>query len=745
MPTTATISTLEQWRAANWRYLAIEVQRLRLVLHRRVLWLRQQWQHDPLQNYALLVISDAQADELLTGEDLAAELQFYQANAEAAALTEALQAINLELAEQQQILEEIGTPSALEILVQQFGLNAFERHVLLLCLLPELDPAFEPLYAYIQDDITRKYVTPHLAIALFKSAVHADFVALDVFLLEAPLRRFQLVTLEAGSHPATALILRPLHLDSRIADYLKGLNRLDDRLTGLLRPMPPGLLTPAHQNLVNQLEQWLLADADKPAWAGLNLVGSVDGGQQSIATALAERVGLQLYQLDPQQLPVSWSERRQWLFLLTREAILSHLAIYLDLNLIEAHPDANALAVTDVIEHLDVCLIVSSQERWLAERRMLMVRVPKPDSLDQIRLWQQALGDVQCTIRGDFAETDFENENTNLENTNLADLVQQFDFGPHAILQAVSLAQNRVQLQTGRADSPVTIADLWAACREQADCRLESLAQRLYPTYVWEDLVLPDDLWQQLHELADQVAHRAQIYERWGFGAKLSRGRGINALFAGPSGTGKTMAAEVLANHLQLDLYRIDLSGVVSKYIGETEKNLRRVFDAADRSGAILFFDEADALFGKRTEVKDSHDRYANIEVNYLLQRMEDYRGLAILATNMKSALDSAFLRRLRFLVQFPFPDAEQRRRIWQKVFPPQTPIAALDYAFLSRLEITGGNIKTIAVNAAFLAAAGGGCIEMNHVLLAIRREYAKIDKLIQESEFGTYYKGMKS
>ena len=241
------------------------------------------------------------------------------------------------------------------------------------------------------------------------------------------------------------------------------------------------------------------------------------------------------------------------------------------------------------------------------------------------------------------------------------------------------------------------------------------------------------------------MAHRAQVYQDWGFGAKLNRGRGISALFAGPSGTGKTMAAEVLARHLRLDLYRIDLAGVVSKYIGETERNLRSIFTAAERGGAILFFDEADALFGKRSEVKDSHDRYANIEVNYLLQRMEDFRGLAILATNRKSALDSAFVRRLRFIVDFPFPDAAHRLRIWQSVFPPQADLQELDVAWLARFEIPGGQIRNIALAAAFLAASEGAPIGMLHVMRAARREYAKMDRIVQEADFGPYYAAVTS
>jgi SpoVK/Ycf46/Vps4 family AAA+-type ATPase len=269
---------------------------------------------------------------------------------------------------------------------------------------------------------------------------------------------------------------------------------------------------------------------------------------------------------------------------------------------------------------------------------------------------------------------------------------------------------------------------------------LGALADRLVPGYGWDDIVLPDDVMQQVRELAGQVAARTQVYERWGFGQRLARGRGIAALFSGPSGTGKTMTAEILARHLDLDLYRIDLAGVVSKYIGETEKNLRSIFDAAEQSGAILFFDEADALFGKRTEVRDSHDRYANIEVNYLLQRMESYRGLAILCTNRRTSLDRAFLRRLRFLIEFPFPDAENRRRIWQKMFPPAAPLGALDFNALARLEVPGGNIRNIALNAAFLAARSGEPIADAHVLHAARREYAKIDKLLTPAEFGAHY-----
>jgi SpoVK/Ycf46/Vps4 family AAA+-type ATPase len=269
---------------------------------------------------------------------------------------------------------------------------------------------------------------------------------------------------------------------------------------------------------------------------------------------------------------------------------------------------------------------------------------------------------------------------------------------------------------------------------------LRELAQRIEPAATWDQLVLPPAELATLRSILAQVHTRPTVYQDWGFGERMSRGLGVSALFAGPAGTGKTMAAEIMADELRLDLYRIDLSGVVSKYIGETEKNLRRVFDAADQGGVILFFDEADALFGKRTEVKDSHDRHSNVEINYLLQRMEDYRGLSILATNRKADLDAAFLRRIRFLVSFPFPRAESRRRIWAEIFPPRVPLDDLDYAALSRLEIAGGNIRNVALNAAFAAAAEGTAVSMPHLMAAAALEYHKVDKTPSAGEFGDYY-----
>jgi hypothetical protein len=366
-----------------------------------------------------------------------------------------------------------------------------------------------------------------------------------------------------------------------------------------------------------------------------------------------------------------------------------------------------------LVDRIDAPVFVASRERRFSRARaMRSFDVSKPTRAEQHRIWSSELEPVLAHMNG-----------------GLDRIMGQFDLSAAGIRAAT----HGVIQEHGHNGDLTDV--LWENSRGIARPRLEDLAQRIEPAANWGDLVLPEQQLAILHEISMHVRHRATVYERWGFASKGSRGLGISALFSGQSGTGKTTAAEVLANEQRLDLYRIDLSSIVSKYIGETEKNLRRVFDAADDGGAILLFDEADALFGKRTEVKDSHDRYANIEVSYLLQRMESYRGLSILTTNLKSALDSAFMRRIRFVVTFPFPDAAQRAEIWRRIFPDDLPTRGLDFDRLGRLSVSGGSIRNIAVNAAFIAAERGEPLQMEHILTAARTEYAKLEKTLTEGE----------
>jgi len=366
------------------------------------------------------------------------------------------------------------------------------------------------------------------------------------------------------------------------------------------------------------------------------------------------------------------------------------------------------------------------------ERPLLSFDVPRATSTEQVQIWKEALGAAASALDG-RVETLVSHFSLSASNIHAA-VAQALP--PSDGASAVALGPN----DPGPHSRPETSARdlataLWNACRVQARPRLDGLAERIEPSATWDDLVLPGQQKQLLGTIALHVRQRTKVYQSWGFASKGSRGLGISALFAGPSGTGKTMAGEVLANELRLDLYRIDLSQVVSKYIGETEKNLRRVFDAAEEGTAILLFDEADALFGKRSEVKDSHDRYANIEVSYLLQRMEAYRGLAVLTTNRKNALDAAFLRRIRFVVEFPFPEAAQRAEIWRRVFPGQTPTEGLRIDRLARLNAAGGHIRNIAMGAAFLAADADEPVRMSHLLCAARCEFAKLERPLTDSE----------
>jgi adenylate kinase family enzyme len=723
--TSQTENVIASWAEVNGICLNLEMQRLRLLLRRRVRWLRQLWRHEPLENYHDLVITEARADWFLDGEDRQAEANFYKEDPDAIALGSAIAGLERELAEHSQALSAANKPLAIDVLVSLFGLTQFERDVLLLCLAPELDPSFAQLYAYVQDDVTRRFATAHLAFTLFESDGESLDARRNSFLPLARLRHFHLVAMGLRSNAGEGQASLSLQLDDRIVDYLRGINRLDERVSHLLVPVAPVATTPAHELLVDQLQRLVQPNTTRRA---LNFIGQPGSGKQAVAASLCDRFGIRLSKLEPTRLPPAGTSERQHIFrLLKRESILLEIVIYLDVSECNFADKAAVDSVADVVENLEAFLIVGSLHRWQSERELYVVSVAKPGAEGQRAIWKKVLGHL-----------------SNVGEAHIEALVQQFDFGPTMISRAVAAAQARATLLSKDDKVEVTADDLWQACREQAGWHLDELAQRISPVYTWKDLVLSEDALSHLHEIASQVEARPVVYDTWGFGAQLSRGLGISALFSGPSGTGKTMAAEILANHLKLDLYRIDLAGVVSKYIGETEKNLRRVFDAAEQSGAILFFDEADALFGKRSEVKDSHDRYANIEVNYLLQRMEDYRGLAILATNRKSALDRAFMRRLRFLVDFPFPNSESRRAIWQKVFPRQMPFAALDYELLSRLELPGGNIRNIALNAAFLAASEGQALSMAHILHATRREYTKIDKMITEAEWGSNYKRSK-
>ena len=613
--------------------------------------------------------------------------------------------------------EAADPPPALGLLGQRLGLSRFEREVLLLCVAMELDTRTAALCAQAQDDPSRAYPTFALALALFEDP------AWDVLSPEGPLRRWRLLEIhQPGNQPLTA---SPLAADERIVNYAKGLAYLDDRLAILFQPLAPpsepegteAALPPSQQAVVDAIHHRLEMATPGQRVPVVQLVGPDPASKQDVASHAAAALGLRLYRLPVELLPASAGELETFARLVQREAALWPFALYLDAQELERSGPAEGpapllsrfLARSNGLYFLDVRDV--RPELGGAGEGAFALDVGKPTPAEQGAAWAAALGDAAPASP--------------------ALLAGQFSLSLAAIRRIA-----REALATPANDAEELHRRLWDASLAGSRPRLDALAQRLDPRATWEDIVLPAAQTALLHQVAAQVAERTRVYGEWGFADKRNRGLGINALFAGESGTGKTMAAEVIANELRLNLYRIDLSAVVSKYIGETEKNLRKVFDAAEDGGAILFFDEADALFGKRSEVKDSHDRYANIEINYLLQRIESYRGLAILATNMQSALDTAFLRRLRFILRFSAPTAAERGEIWRRVFPPATPTEGLDYDRLARLNLKGGDINNVAMNAAFLAASAGTPVTMPLVLTAARTEAEKLKLPINQTDF---------
>jgi SpoVK/Ycf46/Vps4 family AAA+-type ATPase len=596
----------------------------------------------------------------------------------------------------------LSKPPAINNLCMLFGLSKFERDIILLCAAVELDSEGAQLVAALQGTPSFLHPTVAMALSFLRGAQWSSLTP------ASPLRRFRIV--EAIQSEALSLKDTRLRINERVLNYIIGTPHLEPQLAGIVKPVAEAAeLSNSHKRLAEKVVHlWKDGEGKIPL---VQIWGAEESTKLTVAKSACARVGLNLWQMDGEFTPAKFDEIETLIQLWRREAALLESGLYISAE--DAEP-ATQKTVVRIIDGIPGPVFLGVREPWAAlNLQNISLRVKKPERAEQHKLWKAALS--SSVIEPDERE--------------ITKITAQFNLGAQAIQElaavALRLSENPAQIYR----------TLWDTCRTASRPRLSELAQEVNASAEMDDLVLPDREKRLLCEIAIHVAQRSKVYGEWGFEAKSSRGLGIAALFSGPSGTGKTMAAEVLANELQLDLYCIDLSSVVSKYIGETEKNLRKVFDAAEGGGAILFFDEADALFGKRSEVKDSHDRYANIEVSYLLQRMENYRGLAILSTNMKKALDPAFIRRLKFIVEFPFPDQKSREEIWRHAFPSNTPTEALNVERLAQLNLTGGNIRNIAMYSAFLAAHDGTPVRMNHIKRATQVEYDKLERPLIPSE----------
>ena len=644
-------------------------------------------------------------------------------------------------------------------LTELFGLSRLERDTLVICLAAELDLKYERLYSYLQDDVTKKRPTVDLVMRLLCPSVRDRLDARRSFLPESALVRWHLLTLnEDPGARRSVLLARYLKLDERIAGYLLGANDVDSRLAPFLVTAGDARTAEIGPEVRARLVGW--AEAWSATWSDTAPVvlfhGRYGTGRRSAAATLAGALGRPLLLLDMAGLAASETGLRLGLSLAEREALLA--GAVLGLQNVDAllRPDSEQgedehRALVWELARGRVPTLLLGERAWepareLGRRPFLRMELPEPTYAERHACWAAGLD-------GDRPE---------LSDRELIELAGRFRLTPGQIEDALARART-VAWVRDPADGRLAAADIDAACRSQAQHRLAALARKLEPRYTWNDIVLPAPHLAALHLICTTVRHRPIVYGTWGFDRRLSLGKGLIALFSGPSGTGKTMAAEIIAHDLKLDLYKIDLSAVVSKYIGETEKNLERIFSEAQSSNAILFFDEADAIFGKRSEVKDAHDRYANIEISYLLQRMEAYDGVTILATNLRANLDEAFARRLQFAIDFPFPDDEYRQRIWQTLFPTAVPRASdLDFGLLARrFKLAGGNIRNIIVTATYLAAAdpavggaasgsgsgaganggNGGAngkreVALRHILHGARRELQKMGRLVNEKDF---------
>ena len=610
----------------------------------------------------------------------------------------------------------------IESLCRIFGLEPFDLDVIVLALAPEIDLRYERLYAYLQDDVTRKRPIVELALHLFAPDAASKLALRSRFAPSSPLVKHGLLHLIPDAAQAEPpLLAHYLKLEDQIVAYILGEDSLARELTSFCRLSED--LTPEDEVLDDKSLRPLLRFAAEARAEGrllrLYLQGSAIVGKLQAARAVACAAGSRLLIVNVARAPEGFGGFRPAIELAFLTARLLNAVVYVeDVDGLRREGQQDFRTLLELVAESPVASILSGTIPLAgASTGMLTLRL---DVLDRDRArecWQ-----TQAAAIG-----------ANLDEHEITLLADRFRLTADQIADAVVSAANEARWLGAKPD----LDRFCAAARAERGHELNRLARKVTPKYCWEDIILPEDQMEQLHEICDEAQHRETVFGDWGFGRKLSLGRGLNVLFSGPPGTGKTMAAEVIANELRLDLYKIDLSQVVSKYIGETEKNLDRVFTAAERSNAILFFDEADALFGKRSEVKDSHDRYANIEIGYLLQKMEEYEGIAILATNVKQHIDEAFVRRIQVIVEFPFPNEMERARVWKVIFPHEAPIHGdVDFPSLARtVRLASGNIRSIAKASAFYAAADGGVISMAHLVKASRREYQKLGREWTEQE----------
>ncbi|NQX69433.1 AAA family ATPase [Paenibacillus alba] len=640
---------------------------------------------------------------------------------------------------------ETGVFLPLSYITSVFGLSLVEERFVMLGLAVELDRKYERIFGFLQDDLTSK--TPNISLALQIACSQPEEMRAARTTFMAPEGRLARYLLHRDEQPnsSQSLLSKPLLLDKRIITFLMDSGEVDPKLKPAVQMIyPDDELAPmlVHEDFQLRLRGFIGEMLQSPAAERKRLAfhvwGNAGAGKKLQVMHLSRFFKKPLLLVDLADVLLHAVSLEEQLSVIIREAIL-HQAVLCFTRLEVLYPEEPDLAAQQRLgrfhELLDgyggmVFLLAGKYNRqsWKPKERLLLEHeLQVPDEGGRERLWTAFARELGVSADIDFAV-----------------MSGKFRFTPGQIRRALTLARGYSAWQAGGespAAAPLRVDALYKACYQQVQHKLERKATRIEPRYGWEDIVLPPEQKDQLRNACNQVKYRGVVYGDWGFEKKLAYGKGLSMLFAGPPGTGKTMSAQVVAGDLQLELYKVDLSQVISKYIGETEKNLHEIFEEAQLSNAVLFFDETDALFGKRSEVKDSHDKYANIETAYLLQKMEEYQGITVLATNLLNNIDEAFLRRINYVIKFPFPDSEYREKIWQAMFPAAAPLSDdVDFKYLAqRYEIAGGNIKNVVVSSAFLAAEAGQSIRMQHIIKSIRHELQKSGKILARQEWEEY------
>jgi Winged helix domain, variant/ATPase family associated with various cellular activities (AAA) len=707
-------------------YLQAELGRLDLLLHREILRLRASYQLS-LDEFRGLYVSDQQVDNLI--KKAAARDPGIP---DIAKLTEEAGNIgrtNSEMLSGDMPFWKIG---------REFDLSSFEQDVLLLAVAPEIDLKYETLYAYLNNDITRKWPTCDLALRIFSDdpgerTSLRRYLLPDAKLFDGGILQWVRPAAERSSSLALGFTLTP-----SVSRFLLGLPCHHPGLSSVEHRTPSAawehIPIPAGIRKELQGVKTIFKDARSFSPPVVIFEGRRGSGRAQAAGALCRDLDKSFFHVDMEKARSAAESPHQFMKLLALLQRLTSAGIYIDnceaLFDKEGNVLPDAYGIGDLIRRMEMPVILACEPgtRWpelTKSNRCLTFRFGDLGAAERMRVWEGALMRQGCEAHEGTLEA----------------IADRFILTPGQILEAAESAMNISLLR----DGPTGIlkdGTLFEAARFVSGRSLGDLAVRVRRVSSFDDLVLPPVTLRQIKEVAAAVSHRHIVYSQWGFERRIATGKGLKVLFAGSSGTGKTMAAGVIAGTLGLDLYKIDLSGLVSKYIGETEKNLDRIFRAALCSNAILFFDEADALFGKRSEVKDAHDRYANIEVAYLLQKMEDHEGAVILASNLSMNIDEAFSRRMHYVVEFPLPDESYREKLWIGMFPPEAPLGEdVDFRFLARqFSIPGGDIRNVALDAAFLAAADGKVITMKQLVNAMARQMVKQGKIPSATEFKQYY-----